>query len=139
LWVRCFEGLLCLAFWDKGTFIIEFVHAPGQVSLMEKDNPGERKVELKNSFEDVWEGVCGKNVELETEELRTPFVVNARMAKRRSSPNLEEVLVFLKNDGSGKPKECSRCYSENWGHYFNNLGKDGQRIGMYCMAVDAYE
>jgi len=48
-----------------------------------------------------------------------------------------EVLAFLKDDDSnGKFKECSICYSDNWDHYFNHLGRKGQRIGMYCKAVD---
>ena len=102
---------------------------------MEKNNTGRRIVELRNSFEDVWKSVFGKNVELETEELRTPFVVKAKMARRRGSLSTEKVLVFL-NTGNGKLKECSRCYPEDWGYYFNHLGKEGQRIGMFCKAID---
>jgi hypothetical protein len=45
-------------------------------------------------------------------------------------------LVFLRNVGNGKLKESSRCYSEDWRCYFNHLGEDGQRIGMFCKAVD---
>jgi hypothetical protein len=96
----------------------------------------ERTVKLEKSFETVWNSVSGKAIELETEELRTPFVVKAKMAKKRGSSFHEEVLVFLRNDGSSKLKECSRCYADDWGYYFNNLGIDGQRVGMYCKAVD---
>jgi hypothetical protein len=103
---------------------------------MEKNTTQRRIVGLANSFETVWNSISGKAVELETEELKTRFVVKAFMAKRRGSSDLEEVLVFLKNDGSGKLKECSRCYEDDWGWYFNNLGREGQRIGMYCKAVD---
>jgi hypothetical protein len=80
---------------------------------MKKNNIGIRMVELRNSFEHVWKSVCGKSVELETGELRTPFVVEAKMAKRRRSSFHEEVLVFLRNDGSRQLKECSRCYSDD--------------------------
>ena len=103
---------------------------------MEKNNSKARMVELSNSFEAVWISIFGKVVELETDELKTPFVVKAKMARRRDSSTLEEVLVFLKNDGKGKFKECSRCYSEDWGYYFNHLGRQGQRVGMYLKAVD---
>jgi hypothetical protein len=103
---------------------------------MGKNNKNERTVELGHSFMTLWNTVSGKSIGLETEELRTPFVVKAKMAKRRGSSFLEEVLVFLKNDGSNKVKECSRCYSDDWGNYFNQLGREGQRIGMYGKAVD---
>ena len=68
--------------------------------------------------------------------MRTPFIVKALMAKRRGSSGPEEVLVFLENDGSESLKECSRCYMDDWGYYFNHLGQQGQRIGMHCKAVD---
>jgi hypothetical protein len=97
----------------------------------------ERTVELANSFETVWNSISGKAIEFETEELRTPFVVKAKMAKRRGSPIVQRVLIFLKNDGSCRLKECSRCYIDDWGYYFNHLGREGQRIGMYCKALDA--
>ena len=102
---------------------------------MEKNKSEMRKVELANSFKDVWVNMCGKIVELKTSE-DTPFITKALMAKRRGSPNLEEVLAFLRNNGSGKLKECSRCYADDWGFYFNHLGREGQRIGMYCKALD---
>jgi len=92
-------------------------------------------VELVNSFEDIWINLCGKTLELKTSE-DTPFIARARLARRRGSSVSEEVLVFLRNDGNGKLKECSRCYSEDWGYYFNHLGKDGQRVGMYTKSVD---
>jgi len=101
---------------------------------MEKNNI-QRRVELTKSFNEVWESLCGRTVELKTSE-DTPFVAKARMARRRGSLVSEEVLVFLRNDGNGKLKECSRCYLEDWGYYFNHLGKDGQRIGMYTRSVD---
>jgi len=70
-------------FWDKGTFITGFVPRPlTRVSWMEKNNTQKRTVELENSFEAVWNSVSGKAIELETEELKTPFVVKARMVKR---------------------------------------------------------
>ena len=102
---------------------------------MEKNITGKRMVELRNSFEDVWKSICEKNIELETDS-GTPFVARAVMAKRRGSSDLEEALVFLKNDVNGKLKECSRCYQFDWGRYFNSLGREGQRIGMYCKVVD---
>ena len=105
---------------------------------MEKNNIQRRKVELTKSFNDVWETLCGKSVELET-EVRTSFVVKARMAKRLGFSNLEKVLLFLKNDGDGNLKECSRCYVDDWGYYFNHLGREGQRIGMYCKALDSLQ
>jgi hypothetical protein len=100
---------------------------------MEKNLAQRRMVELTKSFDEVWESLCGKSVELET-DVGTPFVARAKMAKRRGSLTLEEVLVFLRKDGS-KLVECSRCYDANWGFYFNNLGV-GQRIGMFCSALD---
>jgi hypothetical protein len=103
---------------------------------VEKVSKHERTVWLENSFETVWNSISGKAIEFETEELRTPFVVKAKMAKRRGSPIVQRVLIFLKNDGSCRLKECSRCYIDDWGYYFNHLGKDGQRVGMYLKAVD---
>ena len=99
---------------------------------MEK-NLAKRKVELTRTFDQVWKSLCGKSVELKT-DTGTEFVAKAKFAKRGSLTT--EVLVFLKNDGNGKLKECSRCYPENWGCYFNHLGKQGQRIGMYAKTVD---
>jgi hypothetical protein len=101
---------------------------------MEKSINQRRMVELIKSFEEVWESLCGRNIELET-DAGTPFVAKAKFAKRRNCPAIE-VLVFLRNAGNGKLKECSRCYSEDWGYYFNHLGKEGQRIGMFCKAID---
>jgi hypothetical protein len=102
---------------------------------MEKNNPQRRRVELAKSFDEAWDNICNKNIELET-DAGTPFVVKAKLARKRGSSTTEEVLVFLRNDENGKLKECSRCYSEDWGYYFNHLGNDGQRIGMFCRAVD---
>jgi hypothetical protein len=96
-----------------------------------KKNNTPRRIELAKTFDEVWESLCGETVELKTSE-DTPFVARAKMAKRRGSSTLEEVLVFLRKDG-GKLIECSRCYAANWGFYFNNLGV-GQRIGMICSA-----
>jgi hypothetical protein len=121
-------------FWDTSTFITRFV-PPCAGSLMEKNITGKRMVEIRNSFEHVWKSICEKNIELETDS-GTPFVARAVMAKRRGSSDLEEALVFLKNDVNGKLKECSRCYQFDWGRYFNSLGREGQRIGMYCKVVD---
>jgi hypothetical protein len=100
---------------------------------MEKNIP-QRKVELTRTFTEVWQSLSGRNIELKT-AAGTPFVAKAKFAKRRDCP-ATEVLVFLRYVGNGKLKECSRCYSEDWGHYFNHLGKDGQRIGMFCRTVD---
>ena len=102
---------------------------------MEKQEQ-KRTVELVNSFMAVWRNLSGRDVELKTENQRTPFIVKARMARRRGSLSAEEVLVFLRKDGS-KLIECSRCYAANWEFYFNNLGV-GQRIGMFTRAVDAW-
>jgi hypothetical protein len=102
---------------------------------MEKISFKSRIVELARSFDEVWKSLCGKCIELETDS-GTPFVARAVMAKRGGSLTLEEALVFLKNDINGKLKECSRCYQTDWGLYFNSLGREGQRIGMYCRAVD---
>lgn len=101
---------------------------------MEKHNTQRRMVELTRNFKKVWKNIYGKSVELQT-DVGTPFVAKAKFAKRRGS-SARQVLVFLRNTGTGKLRECSRCYSEDWGYYFNHLGKEGQRIGMYCMAVD---
>jgi hypothetical protein len=102
---------------------------------MEKNATQRRMVELTRSFNEVWQSLCGKSVELET-EVGTPFMARAETARRHGSCTAEEVLVFLRNDEKGKLKECSRCYSEDWEYYFNHLGKNGQRIGMFCRAVD---
>jgi hypothetical protein len=107
---------------------------------MEKIVGNKKMVELENYFVGVWASLwrIGKDVVLETEELKTPFVVRARMAERAGSDEFEEVLVFLRSDVSGKMKECSRCYAGDWGFYFNHLGEDGQRIGMYCKVIDCW-
>jgi hypothetical protein len=102
---------------------------------MEKNSAQRRLVELTRSFNEAWDNLCGKSVELET-DAGTPFVAKARMAKKRGSSVSEEVLVFLRSGENGKLKECSRCYSEDWGYYFNHLGNYGQRIGMFCKALD---
>lgn len=115
------------------TFITSRFPSPGQVTRMEKSNTQRRAIELARTFDEVWRNLCGKSVELET-DAGTLFVARAKMAKRRGSATLEEVLLFLREDGS-KLIECSRCYAANWGFYFNNLGV-GQRIGMFCRAVD---
>jgi hypothetical protein len=104
----------------------------GQMWLMEK-NIATRKVELTGTFNEVWQSLCGRSVELET-DAGTPFIAKAKFAKRRGSSTLAEVLVFLRKDGD-RLIECSRCYAANWGFYFNNLGV-GQRIGMFCRAID---
>jgi hypothetical protein len=101
---------------------------------MDKNNTQKRMVELTRSFDEVWQSLCGISVELET-DAGTPFIARAKFARRRDS-STTEVLVFLRNDGNGKLKECSRCYMEDWGYYFNHLGKEGQRVGMYTKAVD---
>ena len=75
-------------------------------------------------------------VELETDRLKTKFIAKAKMARRSGSKVAVKVLVFLRSDEAGKLKECSRCYTADWGYYFNHLGTDGQRIGMYCKALD---
>jgi hypothetical protein len=104
---------------------------------MEKNMTQKRMVELTRTFDEVWESLCGKSIELET-DLGTPFVARAKMARRRGSISPEEVLVFLRNAGNGRLKECSRCYLEDWGYYFNHLGKEGQRVGMYTKSVDFF-
>jgi hypothetical protein len=93
-----------------------------------------RMVELTRTFNEVWQSLCGKNVELQTDS-GTNFIARAKFAKRRDS-STTEVLVFMRNAGNGRLIESSRCYSEDWGCYFNHLGKDGQRIGMFSRAVD---
>jgi hypothetical protein len=101
---------------------------------MEKNNTQRRAIELSRTFNEVWRSLCGKSVELKT-DAGTPFVARARTARRRGS-SLTEVLVFQRIDENGELVECSRCYSEDWGCYFNHLGGEGQRIGMFCRAVD---
>lgn len=95
-------------------------------------------VELKRTFNEVWRSLSGKSVELKT-DAGTPFVARAKFARRHGSSANEKALVFLRNAGNGKLLESSRCYSEDWGYYFNHLGKQGQRIGMFCRAVDFLE
>ncbi|MBN1357297.1 hypothetical protein JW988_00855 [Candidatus Bathyarchaeota archaeon] len=102
---------------------------------MEKSNTKRRVVELTRTFNEVWESLCGKTADLKT-SADTPFTVRAKMARKKGSFTAEKVLAFMKNVGSGKLKECSRCYSEDWGYYFNHLGVQGQRIGMYLKALD---
>ena len=101
---------------------------------MEKNLAQRRMVELSRTFNEVWKNLCGKSVKRKT-DAGTPFVAAARMARRRGS-SVTEVLVFQRTNENGELIECSRCYSENWGQYFNDLGKEGQRIGMYCKTVD---
>ena len=91
-------------------------------------------VELTRTFNEVWQSLCCKSVDLRTDS-ETPFIAKARMARRRGS-SVTEVLVFQRTNESGELIECSRCYSEDWGHYFNHLGKQGQRVGMYAKTVD---
>jgi hypothetical protein len=136
LWIfmgSIFEGVLYLVICDKDTFITRFVPAPGQVNMMEKNTTQKRTIELTRSFNEVWQSLCGKSVELKT-DIGTEFVAKAKFAKRGSLTT--DVLIFLKNVGNGTLKECSRCYSGDWGYYFNHLGKQGQRIGMYARTVD---
>lgn len=106
---------------------------------MEKENIG-RMVELVNDFENVWKNLSGREngVELVTDELKTRFITKAVTAKRSTSKAAVEVLVFLRIDSNGKLKECSRCYASDWRFYFNHLGTEGQRIGMYCTALDSW-
>jgi glycine cleavage system aminomethyltransferase T len=98
-----------------------------------------KTVWLGNKFEIVWESLnkLENGVELETGEFKTRFISKAAMAKRTARAT-KKVLVFLKYTSDGKLRECSRCYEEDWGFYFNHLGKQGQRIGMYCLAVDCW-
>ncbi len=105
---------------------------------MEKIIKNEKIVDLENFFEGAWASLwrIGKDVVLETEGLKTPFTVRAKMVKRQGSEDSEEVLVFLRVDSNGKLVECSRCYASDWGFYFNHLGASGQRIGMYATAID---
>jgi len=100
---------------------------------MEKNNTQRRAIELARTFDEVWASLLGKSIKLKT-DAGTVFVARAKMAKRGGSSTLEEVLLFLREDGS-KLIECSRCYAANWGFYFNNLGV-GQRIGMFSAALD---
>jgi len=105
---------------------------------MKKIVGNEKMVDLENYFEGVWASLwrIGKDVALETDELKTPFVVRASMAKRVGCKTREEVIVFLRLTQDERLNECSRCYADCWGHYFNCFGKEGQRIEMYCKAID---
>jgi len=78
-----------------------------------------------NSFDVATDSLSNYNTTL-------PFLVIAFACAQAQ----REVLVFLKNDGSERLKERSRCYMDDWGYYFNHLGQQGQRIGMHCKAVD---
>jgi hypothetical protein len=107
---------------------------------MEKVFENQKSVELENYFEGVWASLwrIGKGVALTTEGSRAPFIVRAKLAKRDCFAELEEVLVFFRTNSLGELKECSRCYVSDWGCYFNHLGSEGQRIGMYCKAIDCW-
>jgi hypothetical protein len=106
---------------------------------MERIVCGERMVELENLFEEVWNRLSMvESVELETLRRKTSFVARASMATRFGSGEPEKVLLFLKDDGDGRLKECSRCYAYCWWNYMNCLGREGQRIGMYCRAIDCW-
>jgi hypothetical protein len=102
---------------------------------VEKNITQRRMVELKRTFNEVWESLCGKSVELKT-DAGTPFVARAKIARRRGSSTNVKALLFLRNAGNGKLNESSRCYVKDWGYYFNHLGKNGQRIGMFCRTID---
>jgi hypothetical protein len=108
-----------------------------QVSLLNKIERNEKIVELENYFIGIWASLwrIGKDVELQTNS-KTDFVVRASKSKRKGVT--QEVIVFLRKDVNGEMKECSRCYSNDWGFYFNHLGVIGQRIGMYAKAVDCW-
>jgi hypothetical protein len=81
---------------------------------MEKIFENEKMVELENYFEGVWAGLwrIGKDVILETDELKTPFVVRARMAERvvSGSKIFEEFLVFSKNKSHAIQPLCSMYF-----------------------------
>ena len=98
-----------------------------------------KSVWLSNNFAVVWESLSKivRGVDLETGEYKTKFTAKAGVAKRTGRAAMP-VLVFLKSYSNGKLKECSRCYAEDWGFYFNHLGTDGQRIGMYCTVLDQW-
>ena len=107
---------------------------------MEKVLENQKSVELDNYFEGVWASLwrIGQDVALAAEGSKTPFTVRAKLATRACSVESEEVLVFFRINSVGELKECSRCYASDWGYYFNHLGSEGQRIGMYCKAVDCW-
>jgi hypothetical protein len=98
-----------------------------------------KSVMLQNKFESVWKSLSEieNGVSLETGEYKTRFVAKAVMPKRNGK-SIVEALVFMKTNENGKLKECSRCYVEDWSFYFNHFGVEGQRIGMYCLAVDCW-
>jgi hypothetical protein len=104
---------------------------------MEKMLKSEKIIELDNYFEGVWAILwrIGKDIELQTNS-KTDFIVRASMAKRKGVT--QEVIIFLRKDVCGEMKECSRCYAADWGFYFNHLGAEGQRIGMYSKAIDCW-
>ncbi|MCW3999899.1 MAG: hypothetical protein NWE93_06645 [Candidatus Bathyarchaeota archaeon] len=100
----------------------------------------ERVVELENDFQTVWTILwkVGTGVDLETEEGKKSFVARAKHARRVGCSEDVAVLVFFKRKSDGEVKECSRCYSTDWGLYFNSFGVAGQRIGMYTKVVDCW-
>jgi hypothetical protein len=104
---------------------------------MEKIARNEKIVELEFCFEGVWASLwrIGKDIELQTNS-KTSFIVRASKSKRKGIT--QEVIVFLRKDVNGEMKECSRCYAADWGFYFNHLGAEGQRIGMYSKAIDCW-
>jgi hypothetical protein len=113
---------------------------PGQVDWMKQIVRSQRKVSLENSFKDVFASLfrMKNDTALITEAFATPFIVRATMAKQAGTTEAQEVLVFFRFSESGRLVECSRCYATDWGFYFNHLGTEGQRIGMYCRAVDSW-
>jgi hypothetical protein len=133
-YIRSFEVRIVSSAWDKDTFKARLVFAGAGVR-MEKT----KSVWLKNKFEVVWESLSKRDtgVELETGEVKTKFTAKAVLARSTGKIGVS-ALVFMKSDSNGKLKECSRCYLEDWGFYFNHLGTEGQRIGMYCLATDCW-
>ena len=83
----------------------------------------EKVVDLENDFQKVWNSLwkVGRGVDLETEAKKS-FVARAKHARRIGSVEDEAVLVFFKRLNDGELKECSRCYSADWGLYFNSFG-----------------
>ena len=95
-------------------------------------------VDLCCSFDQAWEFInkSREDTELVTAKGRR-FIVQAKIARRKETSETERVLIFLYEKPSKKWAEAARCFPCCWGFQTNCYGRDGQRVGMYCEALDS--
>jgi hypothetical protein len=105
-------------------------HQSSHFSLHQATNTSRHQgeVNLKNSFEDVFYNVKKRGEFIARTEAGTNFKTKATFNVRGIYSG-EATIRFFQDS-----KEYSRAYKCCWGHYYNHYG---QRIGMYCQALDA--